>query len=1138
MRTRRSLFVSVLAASALISGAVASPAFAADPPDFTATPVTPSGPPQDGARSKTGQLAESDPALLARSDGAVVPIMVKVDVDPVASYTGDVDGFAATSPEITGKKLSLSDPAVAAYLTYVKEALASAVADIKAAVPSATLLSSYPVAYGGLAMTVQARDAKSVLSVPGVAAVQDNSLQQLPASESGAASVAGSAAVAAPTAESAGSAPAAALDNDASTFIGADKVWPSLGGRDKAGQGVIIGVIDTGIWPEHPMLADNGIPHPAGGPWACDFGTGGDTAFSCNDKLVGAYAFLDTYRALNAIGAEDFCSASACSARDSEGHGTHTATTAAGSYVTTAPIFGVDRGPVSGIAPGASVIAYRALGPGGGYTSDLLAAVQQAILDGVDVINYSISGSGSVYTDAVELAFLDAYAAGVSVNASAGNDGPAAATANHAGPWVTTVAASTFNRQYSSTLTLTGSDGATYSKAGSTLTEGVTSTAVVLAASVPGYTGGALCLTPFAADSLTGKVVVCERGQNGRVEKGFNAAEGGAAGMILYNPTASDVETDNHFLPAIHLEGPNTDLLAFLGGHPDVTATWAAGQATSAQGDVMAGFSSRGPIGEFLKPDITAPGVQILAGLTPESTDVATGPTGELYQAIAGTSMSSPHAAGVSALVIAAHPDWNPGQVKSALMTSSLQSVTNVDGSAAGVFDRGAGSIRADRALSPTLTISETAADYVASAGDPLGRQDLNTPSIYIDPLPGAAVVTRTVTNVTSSTQTFTVRSTMAGGTKAIVSPALFSLQPGKSRTVTVVLSGVDAADGWHEGQLTFTSTRSNTTPVVVPVAVNVGEAQISLAQSCTPAEIQRGSTTTCTVTASSSLPVDVQATIDVTASPLLTVTKVGAPATKKLFGAKWTGTLTAAKPPTVDAVDAVPVGDTPGGGFLPLADFGIAPIAGVGDESIVNFDVPSFVYGGEVYTSVGLVSNGYLVVGGGTSADVEYQPPATFPDAATPNNVVAPYWTDLNPADGGALRIATLSDGVNTFLVAEWDDVPTWSGNGTDSFQVWITLGATEQTYITYGGPLTAEPGVGSLTGAENRTGSSGVEVSPVDPTSAYQVLTSPPAAGGAVTFDYTIKGLVRGTWATTASLTSPAINTIPIERTPIKVK
>ncbi|MCU1416266.1 MAG: serine protease, partial [Schumannella sp.] len=637
---------------------------------------------------------------------------------------------------------------------------------------------------------------------------------------------------------------------------------------------------------------------------------------------------------------------------------------------------------------------------------------------------------------------------------------------------------------------------------------------------------------------LTGKVVVCERGNNGRVEKGFNAAQGGAAGMILYNPTASDVETDNHFLPAIHLEGPNADLLTFLGAHPGITATWAAGVAAPAKGDVMAGFSSRGPIGEFLKPDITAPGVQILAGLTPKSTDVSTGPQGELYQAIAGTSMSSPHATGVSALVIAAHPNWTPGQVKSALMTSSLQAVVNVDGSKAGVFDRGAGSIRADRAVSPTLTISETAADFVASAGDPLSRHDLNIPSIYVDPLPGAAVVTRTVTNVTNKTQTFTVKSSMAGGTHATVSPAIFSLAPGKSRTVKVVLSGIDAADGWHEGQLTFTATRSGTIPVVVPVAVNVGEAQISLAQSCTPTEIKRGSTTTCTVTASSALPIDVPATIDVAASPLLTVTKVGPPATKKPFGAKWTGTLTGTKAPTIDAIDPVPAENTPGGGFLPLGDFGITPVAGMGDETILNFDVPAFVYGGEVYTRIGVVSNGYVVVGGGTSADVSAEPPASFPDPASPNNVIAPFWSDLDPSAGGSVSVGTLTDGVNNFLIVEWNGVPTFSGGGSNSFQVWITLGASEETYLTYGGPLTADEAVGSLTGAENRTGSSGVTVGTVDPDSGYQVLTSPPVAGGAVTFDYTLKGLVRGTWSTTAKLTSPALNTIPIEKTPIKVK
>ena len=200
------------------------------------------------------------------------------------------------------------------------------------------------------------------------------------------------------------------------------------------------------------------------------------------------------------------------------------------------------------------------------------------------------------------------------------------------------------------------------------------------------------CDEPFAPGSLTGQVVLCIRGgdnSGGRVEKGYYASLGGAAGMILANPMPQDLQTDNHFLPAIQLEGPNDELAAFLTDHPDVVATWAQGEATVSQGDVMAAFSSRGPLGDFLKPDITAPGVQVLAGHTPTPTEIAGGPPGQLFQAIAGTSMSSPHAAGVSALVKAAHATWTPGQIKSALMTSSVQDVVNVDGSKAGVFDRG-----------------------------------------------------------------------------------------------------------------------------------------------------------------------------------------------------------------------------------------------------------------------------------------------------------------------------------------------------------------------------------------------------------------------------------------------------------------
>ncbi len=266
-----------------------------------------------------------------------------------------------------------------------------------------------------------------------------------------------------------------------------------------------------------------------------------------------------------------------------------------------AEIFGVDRGAISGVAPGASVIAYRALGPGGGYDGDLVAAIGQAVLDGVDVINYSISGSGDPY-DATELAFLDAFAAGITVNSSAGNSGPGASTLDHASPWTTTVGASTFDRAFTSALVLTSGDGQTLVTSGTTITDGVSGLPVAAAEDVPGYDGGELCETPFPADSLTGTVVLCFRGGNGRVEKGYNASLGGAAGMILANPEPMDLQTDNHFLPAIQLEGPNDEVVAFLAEHPDATATWARGEATVSPGDVMAAFSSRGPVGESSSP--------------------------------------------------------------------------------------------------------------------------------------------------------------------------------------------------------------------------------------------------------------------------------------------------------------------------------------------------------------------------------------------------------------------------------------------------------------------------------------------------------------------------------------------------------
>ncbi|MGZ4440028.1 MAG: S8 family serine peptidase, partial [Gaiellaceae bacterium] len=674
------------------------------------------------AKSDSGRLAQTDPSLLGRSDSTPINVMIKYDYDSTASYTGGVDGLAPTSPRVTHKKLRDNRAAVQAYEAHTSDVSRQISSDVRQAVPGVDVRRSYQTVYGGVEASVPANKVADLLKIDGVVAVQKDSLHQ-------------------------------ALD-DNTGFIGATRVWPSLGGSRRAGSNVVVGMIDSGVWPEHPMLSPSGIPAPADGMRNCsDFATGGDVAhlgppFSCNNKLIGAYAKTATYMAVLGSDGQEFCdnATGICSPRDSEGHGTHTTTTAAGDCVNSAKLYGVERGPVCGIAPGAHVIVYRVCLSQGCFSSDSVAAVQQAIVDGVDVINFSISGGAQPYTDPVELAFLDAVNAGISVNASAGNAGPGAGTSDHGGPWVTTVGASTGPRFFTTTLHLTADGGAKLDKTGVTVTNGISSpTPVVLAESIPGE--DALCQTPLAAGAAAGKIVACQRGVNARVDKGFNVFSGGASGMILYNPVKQDVETDNHWLPAVHVDGPSTDLLDFINTHTNVKAAFAQGKATATQPDVMAAFSSRGPTGDWIKPDVTAPGIQVLAGMTPQpdETTPTNGPPGNLYQAIAGTSMSSPHATGVSALVKAAHPDWTPEEIKSALMTSSVQKVVKEDGTTpADPFDMGAGSIRADRAVNPTLVFNVTFADFVAAGSDPLHRIDLNIPSVDATTMTGKIVTHRT----------------------------------------------------------------------------------------------------------------------------------------------------------------------------------------------------------------------------------------------------------------------------------------------------------------------------------------------------------------------------------------------------------
>lgn len=1075
-------------------------------------------------KSRSGRLARTDRSLLHRTGSKLIPVVVKLDYDAVASYAGGLRGLPATSPRVTGRKLSANRSAVAAYQRYIAAYEGRVRSGIAARIPRARVVHSFRMAYGGLSLLVPANQVAGLLQVSGVAAVQQDRLAKL------------------------------LDDTQTLNFLGAPLVWPGLGGQDNAGQGVLVANLDTGVWPENPMFADNGRPAPPGGPYACQFGDGSDpdlgAPFTCNNKLVGAYAFTDTY--LQVIGAEpgENCDQATltCSARDSDGHGTHTLSTAAGDRVNSAPLFGIERGPVSGIAPGAPVIAYRVCLEAGCFQSDSVAAINQAIDDGVDVLNFSISGGASPFTDPVELAFLDFYASGGLANASAGNSGPGAGTSDHGGAWTNTIGASYGPNNYLTTLHLQAGNGDTFNATGSSITPGVASaTPVKFVTSVAGYTGNDTCNVPLPANSATGTIIICKRGNPaGRNPSAYNVLQGNGAGMIIYNPTHQDLFTDNFWVPTVMLDSgtfrgvvqPGAAFVTFMNTHSGVTATFATGTSTAVTPDIMTTFSSRGPVGFWIKPNVTAPGIQILAGHAAQHVNIVGGPNGELYQAIAGTSMSAPHATGVAALVKAVHPTWTPGQVMSALMTSSVQDTLKEDGvTPTTPFDSGSGGIRANRAASPTLTFDVPASDYYASANDPLHRVDLNLPSIDATTMPGTLTTHRTAVNVSSTDRSFHTTTVAPAGASITVTPSTFGIDSGQSRTLTITINGENLAPGQYFGKITLTST-GGATPVVIPVAFVKTQGVVTLSHTCAASSIAKGTTTSCQVTAQNLSPSAANAHLTVTSSDAtkVAVQNVSAPGVSDgASGFHWDGTLSGAVAPTIDSITP---GGSPAGGYLPLSLFGIPPIGGVGDETIVNFNVPSFKYGSETYTRVGIDSNGYVVIGGGTSQDNDCCNPQTFPNPARPNNVIGPFWTDLNPGAGGAERIGTLTDGTNTWIVVDWEGVPTFGTSDTQEFQIWLQIGATENVTYAYGNLTGSGAATGLTSGAENRDGTSGVNQAPVANTD-FTVNTSPPTPGGSVHITYNAFGKKAGSATLAARLTSdqtPGTTTVvvPITVTP----
>jgi len=687
--------------------------------------------------------------------------------------------------------------------------------------------------------------------------------------------------------------------NHSAAFLGlfdADKGLRGPGGLD--GDGVIIGVIDSGIAPGHPQLLDTRpVDRPSAcwstwaefsllGRWLCknynraddivDFDappehwngiceTGPEfTAENCNNKMIGARTFVAGARATGPIADGEIFSA-----RDVDGHGTHIATTAAGNKAK-ATIFGTYLGSVEGMAPRARIATYKAcwLRPGGTRaacnTSDLANAIDQAVADGVDIINYSVGSSLFTITAPDDIALIGAARAGVLAVVAAGNEGPnlQTITSPASNPAVITVAASSRDGNHAlEALQVKSPAGVAgkYAVKEAAFTPALADRDPIEATLVlvddgddtlpDGGTGTTIdgCQAIVNSDEVADKIAFIQRGGCDFDIKVQNAEDAGAVAVLVFNLSGDPIVMTGDAgadIPALMIGAADGTLLLDeidAGRSVEIVLDKGFFLTVDDTGNVMGNFSSRGPgtVQDILKPDVTAPGINILAGHTPDS--VATAP-GEYFQFLTGTSMSTPHVAGVAALLRQGHPDWGPAVIKSALMTTARQDVRMPDDTPIIPFDYGTGHIVPNDAYDPGLVFDMTADDYdtfscaigspdvdqarcdgLTAAGTSFAPTDLNQPNISVSRLTTSQTIRRRVTNVSDSSETYNAEIEFPPGVSVTVTPAALTVGPGQSAEYDVTLTFTDGPqDIYRFGAINWTSNEHRVRSVIAVQPLSV----------------------------------------------------------------------------------------------------------------------------------------------------------------------------------------------------------------------------------------------------------------------------------------------------------------------------
>ncbi|GKC36431.1 subtilisin-like protease SBT1.3 [Tanacetum coccineum] len=578
---------------------------------------------------------------------------------------------------------------------------------------------------------------------------------------------------------------------------------------------VVVGMVDSGIWPESESFNDTGFTSiPKHWKGACETGRGFEKRH-CNKKIIGARSFYRGYEAIKGRINEEV---EYKSPLDHDGHGTHTASTVAGTPVRGANLFGQAYGTARGMSPGARIAVYKVCWKEDCFNSDILSAIDSAVKDGVNVLSISLAAQSSPYhRDDISIATFGAMERGILVSCAAGNYGPDAGSIANVSPWMITVGASYIDRDFPGIVTLGNGKivmGVSSYKEQRRLSPSKNYSLVYMGSNKWNSVNSSLCLEGSLDQSLVkGKIVICDRGfspdiQKGEVLKGEVVKAAGGIGMILANTVENDGDliSYNHVISTVAVgvkEGIRIKNYVLKHRKASASLTFLSTKL-GGPSPVVAAFSSRGPnriSPDILKPDVVAPGVDILAAWSGDSS-----PSGlqsderrVKFNIISGTSMSCPHVSGVAALLMARHPDWSPAAIKSALMTTAYIHDNTLDpltdfstGSESDPYTHGAGHINPRRALDPGLVYDIGSQDYFDFlCSKRLTRNELklfsryskhkcnksprqlNYPTLSVVFPKGKRKVTlkRTVTNVGPANSNYYVQATTFIGVKVRVEP-------------------------------------------------------------------------------------------------------------------------------------------------------------------------------------------------------------------------------------------------------------------------------------------------------------------------------------------------------------------------------